>query len=235
MSSDKMRAEFEAWANSFFANAPTKYKRDALPKDDPNYGDYVSMPLQAAWQAWQASRAEPVVAPAVQGAPVGWVNSDELDNMLDDRTATLFPVRTGFHGKPVYATPQPAEQPDPHPDDAAVDRFAASMKDKLNKKRQEGRGGWQSMTAEQLSALLHEHVHKGDPLDVANLAMMLHQNGQRIEQRPAPDVARLVEALESAKNLIANHSGEVLPDEYAGDQIEQIDGALSAYREGGEE
>lgn len=40
----------------------------------------------------------------------------------------------------------------------------------------------------------------------------------------------LVEALESAKNLIANHSGEMLPDEYAGDQIEQIDAALAAHR-----
>lgn len=56
---------------------------------------------------WNAMLA---AAPAVQGEPVGWVNSDELDNMLDDRTATLFPVRTGFHGKPVYAAPQPAEQ-----------------------------------------------------------------------------------------------------------------------------
>ena len=63
------------------------------------------------------------------------------------------------------------------------------MKAKLAKKRQEGRGGWQSMASEQLSALLHEHVHKGDPVDVANLAMMLHQNGQRIEQQRAPDVA----------------------------------------------
>ena len=89
----------------------------------------------------------------------------------------------------IAAAPQPAEQ---QPDDAAVDRFAAAMKAKLNKKRQEGRGGWQSMTAEQLSALLHEHVRKGDPVDVANLAMMLHQNGQRIEQQPAPDGADVI-------------------------------------------
>lgn len=50
-----------------------------------------------------------------------------------------------------------------------------------------------------------------------------------------PDITRLVKALDSAKNLIANHSGEVLPDEYAGDQIEQIDAALAACRKGGEE
>ena len=79
------------------------------------------------------------------------------------------------------------QQPAPHPDDDAVDRFAAAMKAKLNENRREGRGGWQSMTAEQLSALLHEHVRKGDPVDVANLAMMLHQNGQVIEL-PEPPV-----------------------------------------------
>lgn len=37
--------------------APTKYKRDELPKDDPNHGDYASWPLQVVWLAWQASRA----------------------------------------------------------------------------------------------------------------------------------------------------------------------------------
>lgn len=69
-------------------------------------GQIVSVTLQD-----EDHRVLEVIAEAdVQGEPVGWVNSDELDNMLDDRTATLFPVRTGFHGRPVYAAPQPAEQ-----------------------------------------------------------------------------------------------------------------------------
>lgn len=71
----------------------------------------------------------------------------------------------------------------PHPDDVAVDEFAAVMKDKLAKKRAEGRGGWEDKsqcTAEFLSSLLREHVAKGDPVDVANLAMMLHQRGERV-------------------------------------------------------
>ena len=70
-----------------------------------------------------------------------------------------------------------------HPDDLAVDRFAAAMKEKLAKKRAEGRGGWErkdECTAEFLSELLRGHVAKGDPLDVGNLAMMLHQRGERI-------------------------------------------------------
>jgi hypothetical protein len=75
-----------------------------------------------------------------------------------------------------YGTPAPI--PAPHPDDEAVDRFAIAMKAKLAKKREEGRGGWQAASADFLSQLLHEHLSKGDPVDIGNFAMMLHQNGQ---------------------------------------------------------
>lgn len=70
-----------------------------------------------------------------------------------------------------------------HPDDLAVDRFAAAMKAKLSKKRADGRCGWEGPTCSDviLSRLLREHVEKGDPLDVGNLAMMLHQRGERIK------------------------------------------------------
>lgn len=74
-----------------------------------------------------------------------------------------------------------------HPDDLAVDRFAAAMKAKLAKKRAQGRSGWEDKEAcEQafLSSLLHGHVIKGDPVDVANLAMMLHHRGETILQTP---------------------------------------------------
>jgi hypothetical protein len=71
----------------------------------------------------------------------------------------------------------PAYAPPPkHPDDAAVDRFAAAMKAKLAKKREEGRGGWNDpaqCSVEDLARMLVEHLPKGDPVDVANFAMML--------------------------------------------------------------
>lgn len=75
-------------------------------------------------------------------------------------------------------------QEQPHPDDEAVDRFAAAMKAKLEKKRAEGRGGWEDKnqcSAEFLNRLLNEHVGKGDPVDVGNLAMMLWNRGERTE------------------------------------------------------
>lgn len=77
----------------------------------------------------------------------------------------------------VAAAPQPpvVEQ---HTDDAAVNRFAEAMKAKLAVARDKGRGGWDDpaqCTVEYLAKLLVDHIAKGDPIDVANFAMMLHQ------------------------------------------------------------
>lgn len=71
----------------------------------------------------------------------------------------------------------------PHEDDLAVDRFAQAMKAKLARKRAQGFSGWNDpsdCSMELLSKLLVEHVGKGDPVDVANFSMMLHQRGERI-------------------------------------------------------
>ncbi|MGS3128093.1 hypothetical protein ACB295_02460 [Aeromonas caviae] len=70
-----------------------------------------------------------------------------------------------------------------HPDDAAVDRFATAMKEKLAAAREKGRGGWddpEACSVELLADLLVGHVGKGNQgnfEDIANLAMMLHQRG----------------------------------------------------------
>lgn len=83
----------------------------------------------------------------------------------------------------IIAALTPAPQPEGHPDDLAVDRFATAMKAKLAKKRAEGRSGWDrkdECSAEDLTYMLVQHIWKGDPLDVGNLAMMLHQRGERI-------------------------------------------------------
>lgn len=71
-----------------------------------------------------------------------------------------------------------------NPDDVAVDSFAAAMKAKMAAARAKGRGGWEDpaqCTADDLSRMLRDHVDKGDPRDVANFCMMLHQRGEVIE------------------------------------------------------
>ena len=65
-----------------------------------------------------------------------------------------------------------------HPDDLAVDRFHEAMKAKLAKKRDEGYSGWEDpeqCTMLRLLRLLESHIRKGDPVDVSNIAMMIHQ------------------------------------------------------------
>jgi hypothetical protein len=79
-----------------------------------------------------------------------------------------------------------------HPDDVAVDAFASKMRQKMAASRAKGRGGWNDKaqcSAEALSAMLRDHVAKGDPVDVANFAMMLAQRGERIAPSPAPSAA----------------------------------------------
>lgn len=88
-----------------------------------------------------------------------------------------------------------------HPDDIAVDGFANVMSAKLATKRALGYCGWddkEQCSAEHLSRLLRQHVEKGDPVDVANFAMMLHQRGERITPgTPAPQPGGVkVKALE---------------------------------------
>jgi hypothetical protein len=71
--------------------------------------------------------------------------------------------------------------PEPtHPDDIAVDLFAAAMKEKMAASRAMGRSNWQDpmqCTVEDLQVLLADHVQKGDPVDVGNFSMMLWYRG----------------------------------------------------------
>lgn len=62
--------------------------------------------------------------------------------------------------------------------DAQLCHYAsAAMKEKLRGKRGAGRGRWwdkETITLDQLRALLIEHVEKGDMVDVMNLAAMVY-------------------------------------------------------------
>ena len=75
-------------------------------------------------------------------------------------------------------------------DDQGLLRFAGAMARKLNRKREEGRGGWNKepytvqpdrgdrvwrggCTVADLRRMLREHIEKGDPVDIANFCMMI--------------------------------------------------------------
>jgi len=96
-----------------------------------------------------------------------------------------------------------------HSDDIAVDRFAVAMKNKLARKRDDGYGGWddqEAVRSPDLARMLIEHIPKGDPVDVANFAMMIHQRdalgienmhvsntgaGPTVLRNALPDIANL--------------------------------------------
>ena len=51
------RWEFEKWVRTDWPDAPLRYVRDALPEDDPRFGEYCDEHLQRAWVGWQARAA----------------------------------------------------------------------------------------------------------------------------------------------------------------------------------
>lgn len=127
---------------------------------DSDYGEYLEA-RQLAQGAWM-HRAQ--IASTNVSVEKSW-------QRFEDKMAELEREKT------VAAAPPPPVQ---HSDDVAVDRFAAAMKAKLAQKRAEGRGGWddpEQCPVERLAELLHKHVGKGDPVDVANFAMMLWCRG----------------------------------------------------------
>jgi len=165
-----------------------------------------------------------------QAVPSGYVMvpvecTAAMENAYDDKC-----VEDGEHEecglyRPAYnamlaAAPAPAE----HPDDLAVDRFAIAMKAKLAVSREKGRYGWESCTAPHLSSLLWNHVYKADPLDVGNLAMMLHQNGQCIE---LPWEARRASAAPAPAERVQG-----LSDDRITSIIESVAEAIGSHKNG---
>jgi hypothetical protein len=114
----------------------------------------------------------------------------------DDPTAIRLMIGNGYSGYGLYVaddeypeegsdllvntTPPQPREPE-HPDDSAVDKFAASMKAKMAKQRAKGYGGWSDKgqcPTERLQQMLVEHLAKGDPVDIGNFAMMLWSRGE---------------------------------------------------------
>ena len=140
----------------------------------------------------------------------------------------------------VSTAPQPA--PAAHPDDSAVDRFAAAMKAKLAKARDKGRGGWDDpaqCSVEFLAKLLVEHLSKGNAgtfEDVANFAMMLHQRDadpKVLACAAAQDQGEMQRLLKDYRSLLVARR---FPDNDEGDfgarirdqELRRIDAALGA-------
>lgn len=67
-------------------------------------------------------------------------------------------------------------------DKSFISDFAKVMEAKMVIAASKGRHGWndpQVCSTEDLQCMLREHVDKGDPVDVANFAMMLWARGEK--------------------------------------------------------
>jgi hypothetical protein len=71
---------------------------------------------------------------------------------------------------------EPTQTAEAHTDGVAINSFARAMHHKMALARAKGRSGWQNCSSAELWQMLREHVEKGDPVDVGNFAMMIHQN-----------------------------------------------------------
>lgn len=63
-------------------------------------------------------------------------------------------------------------------DAKAIRRFANLMTVKMARKTHEGLHEWPTVPPAHLWAMLRESVDKGDPVDVANFAMMIHHDNE---------------------------------------------------------
>lgn len=119
----------------------------------------------------------------------GWIRS-AMDNVLMPASIEI-PGMIGAEAEGLGGCSVEVLSSEPmHPDDIAIQRFCEVLKQKMERNRAKGRGGWDDKsdcTAETLSRMLREHVEKGDPVDVALFAMMLSVRGETIDSAPATE------------------------------------------------
>lgn len=93
------RALFEAWVRREWPAAPLHQVRDALPVNDPRYGDYCNEMIQRAWVGWQACAASAARATLTAPSPAP---------VLDD---DMVSVPRGLLGSAMHAIRRQVEAP----------------------------------------------------------------------------------------------------------------------------
>ncbi|MGL5735943.1 MAG: hypothetical protein ACRCYS_13835 [Beijerinckiaceae bacterium] len=110
-----------------------------------------------------------------------------LEEAIDAVSGIEQAIRALSTDDPVKA----ADDADAAFDNDAVYQFSRMMRDKMAQSRAKGRSGWNDPTKcspDYLRALLYEHIYKGDPVDVANLCMMLRHYDEPTTPRPEHDL-----------------------------------------------
>ncbi|MDN2675672.1 hypothetical protein [Janthinobacterium sp. SUN033] len=150
----------------------------------------------AAVAAWPTASPADITL-ARLAAPIVLMQMDMAPGTTVEAVAGMLATMAPAYRAMLAAAPIPPAA-DQHPDDAAVDRFAAAMKEKLTLTRAKGRSGWDDpdqCSVDDLTVMLRNQANGGDPVDAGNFAMMVHQRGARI----APPKYARADAIEAAE------------------------------------
>lgn len=178
------------WRSRIKGGAWDAWERGRAPKHQAPFMDFEERPLYAHPPLSPPQEQEA----APKGEAVAWSCSPDIDALRNGWSVHVVPRKSDAFDVALYTAPPSPKAEPAHPDELAVDRFATALKAKLAQTRQKGRSGWddpKQCSIEYLSHLLVEHIDKGDPLDVANLAMMIHQRGAVIAGDRARYVAKV--------------------------------------------
>jgi hypothetical protein len=130
-------------------------------------------------------------------------NGDWLDDLIDwsrrqfKRPEDALRLAASWNLLAHIPTAELLEPQRQHPDDSAIDKFAAGLKAAMAHGRAQGKEGWDDpiyCSELHLRTLLRVAISKGDPLHVGNYAMMLYNRGERTAH---PQAAALRAALEA--------------------------------------
>lgn len=99
----------------------------------------------------------------------------------------------------------PKAPPEQDPDEHGWADFSQACRAKMARKREQGRGGWhdpRECPPGSLQQMLIAHLAKGDPIDVANFAMMIWNRGESV--RAPQELERVHENARAMSDLIHN-------------------------------
>lgn len=133
------------------------------------------------------------------------------------REVKVAPRITSEQAEPVA---YPMQEYLPDMERQALDKAVTAMAAKLYRKYLEGYRGFENCSEEHLNALLHGHLAKGDPIDVANFAAFLHFNGQRVTEPLR--IAAAQQQVEQVAFDVAWKRMEDLGYDYGEDALEQV-------------
>lgn len=173
----------------------------AAPREAPEQS------VPAGWQLVPVEPTEDMVVDGFESAPCeGFTSLDEWEKFeaMSGCQQSTHRARLCYAAMLAATPTPPAAAPDA--DERAVDRFATAMKAKMAVSSAKGRSGWNDeaqCTMETLARMLLDHVRKGDPVDIANFAMMLHQReASAIEHHPC-NGGQAAQAIRAASALAA--------------------------------